>query len=121
MLAHGLARLVRIVLARHRAALVVGRPPGFGVPLMYRRSLFAALGGPPVHPTTVGDSPSARNRGTRFVVVVIAAAVGVVWLLQGVGVLPGSFMSGDMLWAWAGLALIGGAIGYGAWPRLRRR
>ena len=51
----------------------------------------------------------------------VAALVGSVWILQGVGVLPGSFMTGDMLWAWIGLALIGAAVAYASWPRLRRR
>jgi len=74
-----------------------------------------------VHPTTVRDGPSARTGRTRFVVAAIAAAIGLIWLLQGVGALPGSFMSGDTSWAWAGLALIAAAAAYGAWPRLRRR
>ena len=54
-------------------------------------------------------------------VATIAALVGLVWTLQGAGVLPGSFMSGDLFWTWAGLALIAVALAYGAWPRLRRR
>ena len=29
---------------------------------------------------------------------------GLVWILQGVDVLPGSFMTGDTLWAWRGAA-----------------
>ena len=41
-------------------------------------------------------------------------------MLQGAGVLPGSFMTGDMLWLWLGLGLIAAAAVYGAWPRLRR-
>jgi hypothetical protein len=55
------------------------------------------------------------------VIATIAALVGFGWVLQGVGVLPGSFMTGDMLWAWLGLVLIAIAIIYGAWPRLRRQ
>ena len=27
---------------------------------------------------------------------------GLIWILQGVNVLPGSFMSGDLRWAWRG-------------------
>lgn len=35
---------------------------------------------------------------------------GAVWFLQGTGVLPGSFMSGEPFWAWAGLlCLVSGA------------
>jgi hypothetical protein len=55
------------------------------------------------------------------VLAAIAALVGLVWALQGAGVLPGSFMSGDPLWLVAGLALVAAAIAYAAWPRLRRR
>jgi hypothetical protein len=29
--------------------------------------------------------------------------IGTIWLLQGLNVLPGSFMTGQTLWAWAGL------------------
>jgi len=47
--------------------------------------------------------------------------VGLIWTLQGLGVLPGSFMSGDSTWAVAGLALIAAATTYALWPRLRRR
>ncbi len=54
-------------------------------------------------------------------VAAVAALVGLVWTLQGVGALPGSFMTGDMLWAWLGLGLIAVAAAYAAWPRLRRR
>ncbi len=32
--------------------------------------------------------------------------VGVVWVLQGVGELPGSFMSGHLKWAYYGVGLI---------------
>lgn len=53
----------------------------------------------------------------------VAALVGVVWVLQGLGV-PigrGSFMIGDIFWTYAGAALVVVAIAYAAWPRLRRR
>ena len=47
--------------------------------------------------------------------------VGCIWILQGVGVLPGSFMSGDIKWAVFGLilALSGGALVY--WLNRRPR
>ena len=32
--------------------------------------------------------------------------VGAVWLLQGVGILPGSFMTGQPFWAIMGLVLL---------------
>jgi hypothetical protein len=45
---------------------------------------------------------------------------GLVWVLQGVNVLPGSFMSGQMQWAVFGviLILVGGWLGYSG---LRRK
>ena len=38
--------------------------------------------------------------------------IGCIWILQGINVLPGSFMTGDIKWAVFGaiLALAGGAI-----------
>lgn len=33
---------------------------------------------------------------------VLLGLIGGVWLLQGVGVLPGSFMTGQAFWAWVG-------------------
>jgi hypothetical protein len=40
------------------------------------------------------------------------AVVGGVWIFQGIGVLKGSFMTGDASWSWIGAAcvLIGLAI-----------
>jgi len=41
----------------------------------------------------------------------VLALIGVVWILQGVNILPGSFMTGDMFWAGMGaLALLAGVI-----------
>ena len=74
-----------------------------------------------MHATTVDATPSRRGGGTRFVVAAIAALVGLVWALQGLGAPIGrSFMIGDPLWIWLGVALIAVAIVYGMWPRLRR-
>lgn len=42
----------------------------------------------------------------------LAILLGTVWMLQGIGALPGSFMTGQMLWFWAGLACAG--VGFGA-------
>jgi hypothetical protein len=48
----------------------------------------------------------------RWVLIVVGALLvltGVVWILQGIGMLPGSVMTGQSFWAWMGLlALIGG-------------
>jgi hypothetical protein len=73
------------------------------------------------HPTPVTSTGSSRNDRTRFVLAAIAAGVGFLWLLQGIGLLPGSFMTGSATWAVVGLLLIVAAFGYATWPRLRRR
>jgi hypothetical protein len=31
-------------------------------------------------------------------------AVGTIWILQGINILPGSFMTGQIVWAWRGAA-----------------
>jgi hypothetical protein len=36
----------------------------------------------------------------------LLALGGVVWILQGVNVLPGSFMTGDLRWAYRGAAAL---------------
>ncbi len=76
-----------------------------------------------MHATPVRAGGSPRRERTRLIVATIAGLVGVVWILQGLGV-PigrGSFMIGDTFWTWAGAALVAAAVGYAAWPRLRRR
>ena len=45
----------------------------------------------------------------RYVLLVVGALtalMGGVWLLQGVGVLPGSFMTGQAFWAVVGAILL---------------
>ena len=50
-------------------------------------------------------------RRTRIALAVVMALVGLIWLGQGVGLLPGSVMSGSAFWAVVGAALvIGGAL-----------
>ncbi len=41
---------------------------------------------------------------------VILALVGIVWILQGANVLPGSVMSGNMMWAYIGIVLDAAAV-----------
>lgn len=45
--------------------------------------------------------------------------IGVIWILQGINVLPGSFMTGDIKWAvfGTGLAIMGGVL---VWWLVRR-
>jgi hypothetical protein len=43
------------------------------------------------------------------IVGVLLVLIGVVWILQGYNILPGSFMSGQMKWAYNGM--IAAAVG----------
>ena len=50
-------------------------------------------------------------RRTRIVLAIVLVLVGLVWLGQGVGLLPGSVMSGSTFWAVVGAALVlGGGL-----------
>ncbi|WP_117208548.1 hypothetical protein [Allorhizocola rhizosphaerae] len=46
----------------------------------------------------------------RVVVGAIASILGLVWLLQGINVLPGSFMTGDPKWAVIGMVVLAGGL-----------
>lgn len=47
-------------------------------------------------------------------IAVIACLLGCVWILQGVNILPGSFMTGDIRWAYRGavVAIVSAAVLY---------
>lgn len=45
-------------------------------------------------------------RASRLVVAAVAALIGLVWLGQGLGYIPGSFMTGSQFWATVGTLLI---------------
>jgi len=49
---------------------------------------------------------------TLIVISVLLLLTGAIWILQGINVLPGSFMTGEIRWAYAGIvtALIGGGL-----------
>ena len=47
-------------------------------------------------------------------------AVGFVWFLQGINVLPGSFMTGQIQWAVYGGIAVAVGIGLLIWVRWRR-
>ena len=50
-------------------------------------------------------------RRTRVVLAIVLLLVGLVWLGQGLGLLPGSVMSGSTFWAVVGAALVlGGGL-----------
>jgi hypothetical protein len=46
--------------------------------------------------------------------------VGGVWILQGINLLPGSFMTGDPKWAVFGVALGGVGLALATWVNRRR-
>ena len=52
---------------------------------------------------------------------VVLTLVGLVWMLQGLGVLPGSVMSGVTLWAMLGPVVALGGIALIVWGVVRRR
>jgi hypothetical protein len=37
-------------------------------------------------------------------------AIGTIWILQGVNILPGSFMTGQIVWAWRGAAAVAAGL-----------
>ncbi len=54
---------------------------------------------------------------------VLLVLIGLIWVLQGAGVIEGSFMSGQKLWLGIGIVVgvVGLALGYlGLAPRTRR-
>jgi hypothetical protein len=57
-----------------------------------------------------GATELRRSRGVRrrwvTVVGVVLALVGLLWFLQGIGVVKGSFMTGEPVWAVIGLVLL---------------
>jgi hypothetical protein len=46
-----------------------------------------------------------------FALALLLCLVGAVWLLQGINILPGSYMTGDPFWAQVGVVLL--ALGLG--------
>lgn len=44
------------------------------------------------------------------IIAVLLCLVGGIWFLQGINVLPGSFMSGTMFWAVVGAIMIVGGL-----------
>ena len=45
-------------------------------------------------------------RTSRIVIAVVLALAGLVWLGQGLGYIPGSFMTGSQFWATVGTVLL---------------
>jgi hypothetical protein len=59
------------------------------------------------------------SRTVRLVVGILLLLVGLVWFFQGIGVIGGSFMTDQPVWAVIGVALV--AIGVGVLVRGRPR
>jgi hypothetical protein len=62
----------------------------------------------------------------RYVLLIVGGLmilVGGVWLLQGIGILPGSFMTGQTFWAVTGAVLlaVGGLLALTGFRLNRRR
>jgi hypothetical protein len=46
------------------------------------------------------------RRTVPVVLGIVALVVGGVWVGQGLNLIPGSFMTGNRMWFWIGLALV---------------
>jgi hypothetical protein len=56
-----------------------------------------------------GHTAGESMRITLKIVALVLVVFGCIWFLQGVGVLPGSFMSGQVQWAvYGGIAVAAG-------------
>jgi hypothetical protein len=55
------------------------------------------------------------------ILVALMVLMGIVWILQGVNILPGSFMTGDIQWAYRGAAMVVVGALVLAWVNWRRR
>jgi uncharacterized membrane protein len=53
-----------------------------------------------------GGAKKVRRRTFATVAGVVLALLGLLWFLQGIGVVGGSFMSGQPVWAVIGLVLL---------------
>ena len=58
-------------------------------------------------------------RTGSLIIGVLAILAGAVWTLQGVGVLPGSFMSSNPTWVVIGLVTAVVGVGLVLWSRRR--
>jgi hypothetical protein len=52
-----------------------------------------------------------------LVLAAVMLLLGLVWMGQGLGYVKGSFMTGQMMWFWVGLALV---VGSGVLAGVRR-
>jgi hypothetical protein len=54
-------------------------------------------------------------RRPAIVIGLLAALAGGIFALQGAGILPGSYMTGDRLWLVIGAAMVVAGLGIVAW------
>ena len=57
----------------------------------------------------------------RTIIFVVLLMFGCVWFLQGINVLPGSFMSGQMRWAVSGAILAFAGVAGLVWTNRKRQ
>jgi len=50
------------------------------------------------------------NKKTANMAAGVLILIGFIWLLQGLNYLPGSFMTGQVAWAWAGAACMASGV-----------
>ena len=55
------------------------------------------------------------------IVGVLVGLVGIVWIGQGIGLIPGSFMTNDIKWAVIGAVMLVVGVGLIVWDTRRRR
>lgn len=58
---------------------------------------------------------------TLSIVGVVLVIFGCIWFLQGINVLPGSFMTGQIQWAVYGGIAVAAGIGLLLWANRRKR
>lgn len=58
-------------------------------------------------------------RWVGIIVGLLLCLTGAIWVLQGINILPGSFMTGHLFWAAAGVValVVGVVLIMVAWPR----
>lgn len=69
-------------------------------------------------PNLIRPAAPVRSVGvmtSRILLAVVVGLVGLLWLGQGLGLIPGSFMTGSALWAVVGGLLVAAAGVVGWW------
>jgi len=68
------------------------------------------------------DTKGGAMRYALVIIGIIMIAIGGIWILQGTNILPGSFMTGQQMWAIIGaIVLVVGIIGLIAGARMIAR